>query len=81
MPEFPGTEEALRSGSLSGPKAAELSGAAVLDPGNEGTLLAGAADQPLQKIKERRQRARSTAERHDPVATMRRIHAGTELRL
>ena len=75
LPDLPGTEEALRSGALSGPKAVELSGAAVLDPGNEGVLLAGAADQPLQKIRERCQRARSTAERHDPVAAVRRIHA------
>lgn len=74
LPQLPGTEEALRNGSLSGPKVAELSGAAVLDPGNEAALLAGAADQPLQLVKERCQRARATAERHDPVATVRRIH-------
>jgi len=74
LPELPGTEEALRSGALSGPKVAELSGAALLDPGNEGSLLAGAADQPLQKLKERCQRARSTAEREDPLAAVRRIH-------
>ena len=37
LPELPGTEEALRSGTLSGPKVAELSGAAVLDPGSEGS--------------------------------------------
>jgi hypothetical protein len=75
LPELPGTEEALRSGVLSGPKVAELSGAAVLDPMLEGSLLDGAADEPLQKVKERCQRARSTAERHDPVATVRRIRA------
>jgi hypothetical protein len=74
LPHLPGTEEALRSGSLSGPKVAELSGAAVLDPGNEASLLAGAADQPLQLVKERCQRARATAERRDPLATVRRIH-------
>jgi len=75
LPDLPGTEEALRSGVLSGPKVAELSGAAVLDPDNEAGLLAGAADQPLQKVKERCQRARATADRHDPVAAVRRIHA------
>ena len=75
LAELPGTEEALRSGSLSGPKVAELSGAAVLDPGSEGRLLAGAGDDPLQKVKERCQRARSTAERHDPIAAVRRIRA------
>ncbi|MGA2836807.1 MAG: hypothetical protein ABSF84_09445 [Acidimicrobiales bacterium] len=49
LPQLPGTEEALRNGSLSGPKVAELSGAAVLDPGNEAALLAGAADQPISR--------------------------------
>ena len=75
LPGLPGTEEALRSGVLSGPKVTELSGAAVLDPGSEGSLLAGAADVPLQTVKERCQRARSTAARQDPVAAVRRIHA------
>ena len=75
LPELPGTEEALRSGSLSGPKVAELSGAALLDPGSEDALLCGAAEQPLQLIKERCQRARSTAGQADPVAAVRRIHA------
>jgi hypothetical protein len=78
LPELPGTEEALRSGTLSGPKVAELSGAAILDPGIEGSLLAGAADQPLQKLKERCQRARSTAGRQDPLAAVRRIHAARQ---
>jgi hypothetical protein len=76
LAELPGTEEALRQGMLSAPKVAELSGAAVLDPGSEGTLLAGAADEPLQKVKERCRRVRSAVERRDPVATVRRIHAG-----
>ena len=78
LPELPGTEEALRSGALSGPKVAELSGAAVLDPGSEGSLLAGAADEPLQKVRERCQRARSTAEQQDPAAAVRRIHAARQ---
>jgi len=75
LPELPGTEAALRGGELSGPKVTELSGAAVLDPTSEGLLLAGAGDQPLQTVKERCQRARATAARHDPVATVQRIHA------
>ncbi len=73
--QLPGTENALRSGTLSGPKVAELSGAAVLDPAGEGDLLAGAADLPLQVIKERCQRSRATSVRNDPVAAVRRIHA------
>jgi hypothetical protein len=75
LPELPGTEEALRSGTLSGPKVAEVSGAAMLDPETEGSLLAGAADRPLAKIKERCQRARFSAGTRDPLATVRRIHA------
>jgi hypothetical protein len=75
LPQLPGTEEALRSGTLSGPKVVELSGAAVLDPDNEADLLAGSADQPLQKVKERCQRARATSAHRDPVDALRRIHA------
>jgi hypothetical protein len=75
LPELPETEEALRSGTLSGPKVTELSSAAMLDPEQEGSLLAGAAEQPLQKVKERCQRARSSSARHDPLAAVRRIHA------
>ena len=75
LPELPGTEEALRSGTLSGPKVVELSGAAFLDPSTEGHLLDGAGEEPLQKVKERCQRARATAERRDPLATVRRVHA------
>jgi len=78
LPELPGTEEALRSGALSGPKVTELSGAAVLDPGSEATLLSGAADEPLQMVRERCQRARSTVGRRDPVAAVRRIHAARQ---
>ena len=75
LPDLPGTEEALRSGTLSGPKAVELSGAAALDPSMELELLAGAGDKPLHEVKERCQRARATAGRRDPVAAVRRIHA------
>jgi len=73
--QLPGTEDALRSGTLSGPKVAELSGAAVLDPAGEAALLEGAAEQPLQVIKERCHRSRATSVRNDPVAAIRRIHA------
>jgi len=75
LTDLPGTEHALRSGALSGPKVAELSGAAVLDPSNEQSLLAGAADEPLQKTKERCQRAKASSGRQDPEATVRRIRA------
>jgi HNH endonuclease len=75
LSHLPGTEDALRNGTLSGPKVAELSGAAVLDPEGEAALLEGAADQPLQLIKERCQRSRATSVRNDPVAAVRRIHA------
>jgi hypothetical protein len=74
LTQLPGTEEALRSGSLSGPKVSELSGAAVLDPSGESELLRGAADEDLRQLKERCQRARATSERRDPVAAVRRIH-------
>ena len=72
---LPGTEDALRRGALSGPKAAELTGAAILDPGTEQDLLAGAGEQPLQEVKERCRRARAAAAEHDPIATTRRIRA------
>ena len=73
--QLPGTEDALRHGTLSGPKVAELSGAAALDPAGEAALLEGAAEQPLQLIKERCQRSRATSVRNDPMAAIRRIHA------
>jgi hypothetical protein len=72
---LPGTEDALPSETLSGPKVAELSGAAVLDPAGEAALLEGAAEQPLQVIKERCQRSRATSVHNDPGAAVRRIHA------
>jgi hypothetical protein len=73
--QLPGTEDALRNGTLSGPKVAELSGAGVLDPAGEAALLEGAAEQPLQLVKERCQRSRATSVHNDPVAAVRRIHA------
>jgi hypothetical protein len=72
---LPATEEALRSGVLSGPKAALVTDAAALDPTTESGLLAGAADEGLSATKERCARARATSARHDPLATARRIHA------
>ncbi len=75
LQQLPGTEDAMRSGTLSGPKVAELTGAAVLDPAGEAALLEGAAEQPLQVIKERCQRSRATSVHNDPAAAVRRIHA------
>jgi len=75
LTQLPGTEEALRSGILSGAKVNELSGAAVLDPSNEEELLRGAGEQPLHEIRERCQRSRASSSRGDPVAAVRRIHA------
>ncbi len=74
LPELPGTEEALRSGTLSGPKVTELSGAAVLDPDMEASLLAGAADAPLHTVKDRCHRARVASAGDDPLAATRRVH-------
>jgi hypothetical protein len=72
---LPATEDALRSGALSGPKVAELTGAAVLDPAGEGALLEGAAAEPLQLLRERCRRSRATSVHNDPVAAVRRIRA------
>ena len=75
LTQLPGTEEALRTGVLSGAKVSELSGAAVLDPANEQELLRGAGEQPLHQVRERCQRSRATSVRNDPLAAVRRIHA------
>jgi hypothetical protein len=75
LQQLPGTEDALRSGRLSGPKVAELAGAATLDPSKEQELLDGAAEQPLHAVKERCQRARASAAQRDQVAATRRIRA------
>jgi hypothetical protein len=72
--QLPSTEQVLRSGTLSGPKLSELSGAAVLDPTSEVDLLRGAAEEGLQRLKERCQRSRATSSRNDPVEAVRRIH-------
>lgn len=75
LQHLPATEEAVRQGKLSGPKVDQLSGAATIDPAAERDLLAGADEQPLHLVKERCQRARATAARHDPLASIRRIRA------
>ena len=72
---LPSVEAALRQGRLSGHKAAEITDAAILDPRAETDLLAGAEHESLQATKERCQRARATATRHDPVAGAQRVHA------
>ncbi len=75
LAELPATEAALRAGRLSGAKAAEITGAASVDPASEAALLAGSLDEPLAATTERCRRARAGAARHDPVATARAIHA------
>jgi len=74
LQSLPSTEEALRQGTLSGPKAAEITRAAVLEPSAESDLLAGSADQPLHVIKERCAEVRATSARNDPLATLAKIH-------
>jgi len=75
LARLPGTEEALRTGTLSGPKVTELSAAVILDPDREAELLQGAAEQPLAELKERCRRSRATSANHDPVGAVRRIRA------
>ncbi len=72
---LPGVEAALRKGTLSGPKAVEITSAATLEPSAESELLAGSGDQTLQVIKERCARVRATSAAQDPMATMAKIHA------
>ena len=74
LSSLPSTEEALRQGTLSGPKAAEITRAATLEPSAESDLLAGSADQPLHVIKERCAEVRATSARNDPLATLAKIH-------
>jgi hypothetical protein len=73
---LPGTEDVLRTGRLSGPKVAELTGAGILDPTRESDLLDGADELPLYAVRERCNRSRATAGSNDPLATVRRIRAG-----
>jgi hypothetical protein len=75
LKELPSTKEAFTNGSLSPAKAAELSRAAVLDPTEESSLLAGAAEETFSEVKDRCARSRATSSATDPLATMRRIRA------
>jgi Domain of unknown function (DUF222)/HNH endonuclease len=72
---LPSVEAALRAGRLSGAKAAHITDAAAIDPGSEGTLLAGAEHEPLRVTKERCQHVKATSAHHDPLAAARRVHA------
>jgi hypothetical protein len=74
LTQLPSTEEALRRGTLSGAKVAEIAEAATAEPDAEATLLAGSGTDPLHVVKERCQRVRSTSAARDPLATARRIH-------
>ena len=73
--DLPGTEAAVRKGALSGPKLDQITQTASLDPTVESELLEGSASAPLQVIRERCQRARTTATHHDQAAALARIHA------
>ena len=75
LSQLPGTEAALRTGVLSGPKVTELTGAGVLAPEREAELLAGAEEAPLQAVRERCQRSRATSGSEDPRARVIRIRA------
>ena len=78
--QLPGTEQAVREGTLSGPKLTELCGAAILDPDRESELLSGAATQPLREVQERCRRSKAASAHRDPLATVRRIHAERSFR-
>jgi hypothetical protein len=75
LDQLPGTEDAVRSGTISAPKLNELIGAGVLDPAREPELLKGAAEEPLQLVRERCHRSRATSRSVDPLATLREIRA------
>jgi len=75
LSSLPSTEEALRRGTLSGPKAAEITHAASLDPSAESSLLAGSESEPLHVVKERCHQVRATSSAQDPLAALARIHA------
>ena len=75
LDQLPGTEDAVRKGSLSAPKLNELTGAGVLDPEREEELLEGADQAPLQNVRERCHRSRATSRTADPVARVKEIRA------
>jgi len=72
---LPGCADAVRRGTLSGPKLVEITQAAAVDPSAEGALLAGSDAEPLHVVKERCHQVRATAAGGDPVGTLARIHA------
>ena len=71
---LPGTTDALRAGTLSGPKLSEIAQAAEADPGAEGALLAGSDAEPLHVVKERCARVRATSAAKDPLAALQAVH-------
>ena len=71
--QLPGTEAALRTGVLSGPKVTELTEAGVLAPEREAELLSGAGEAPLHDVRDRCRRSRATSVAEDPLAGVRRI--------
>ncbi len=73
LEQLPGTEAALRAGELSGPKVTELTGAGILAPEREASLLSGADQAPFQAVRERCRRSRATSGPDDPKARIRRI--------
>jgi len=73
LDQLPGTEAALRAGALSGPKVTELTGAGILAPEREASLLSGAELAPLQAVRDRCRRSRATSGPDDPKARVRRI--------
>jgi hypothetical protein len=75
LDDLPATEEALRTGTLSAPKLTELCGAGALDPDRESELVQGAAEAPLESVKERCRRSRAASSARDPLAAIRRIRA------
>jgi hypothetical protein len=75
LTQLPSTEQALRKGTLSGAKVAEIADAAAAEPDAEATLLAGSGTDPLHVVKERCQRVRAASAARDPMAAERRIHA------
>ncbi|HEX3566272.1 MAG TPA: DUF222 domain-containing protein, partial [Acidimicrobiales bacterium] len=80
LDQLPDTTEAIRQGKLSRPKAAEVVGAALLDPESEGELLDGAEELPHHQLKERCQRSKAASAHHDPIAATKRIYAARMFR-
>jgi HNH endonuclease len=76
LDQLPDTKDALCQGTLSAPKATELTSAGVLAPEREAELLSGAAAEPLHEVRDRCQRSRATSVGHDPIAATKRIYAG-----